>query len=339
MPSPLSTGHLHLSFPSHPPPLTHSPLSLLKPSHFPLAVVGVATCSQTDSLSSIFEQFNTLINEAFPPDSLFPFAKRCFVFEDGDGATNLDLGGSLQGLVVIPSLMGNKKLYIGTLLADLCSQILGEFGVVVCVPIAVNAWYRLITSCQAKTLESPVGNEYLNSAVLPVLPPLSDMPKPLDNQNKHDSLPPLPPHNKQQELGSASSSPNRQPIAKRTASSTSVYRQASVGVSGPKKRLAGIGVASSHGRLFKVLGDFFLLAGRLDDALVWYVRPTVFFFEPYFFSTSRYTEAVGLLKPPQDSIWYASALEGMATCHVLDAWSAGHGLVRPFITGAMALAE
>lgn len=42
---------------------------------------------------------------------------------------------------------------------------------------------------------------------------------------------------------------------------------------------------------------------------------------------NRYTEALQLLKTPLDSIWHASALEGMATIPILDAWSAGHGLV------------
>jgi trafficking protein particle complex subunit 9 len=131
MPSPLSTGYLHLSFPSHPPPTSHAPLSLIRPSHFPLAVIGVAACSQTDSLSDIFAQFNHVLSEVFPSDSIFPFAKNCFVFEDGDGAASLSLGENIPGLVVIPSLMGNKKLYIGTLLADLCSRMLGEFRALV----------------------------------------------------------------------------------------------------------------------------------------------------------------------------------------------------------------
>jgi hypothetical protein len=43
---------------------------------------------------------------------------------------------------------------------------------------------------------------------------------------------------------------------------------------------------------------------------------------------ARYEDAVSLFKFPQDAIWHASALEGMATIHVLDAWSAGQGLVR-----------
>jgi trafficking protein particle complex subunit 9 len=133
MPNPLSTGHLHLSFPSHPPPPTHSSLSLFRPSHFCLGVIGIGACSQTDSLSATLDQFNALLLEVFPTGSLFPLAKNCFVFEDSDGITNLNLGDNVPGLVVIPSMMGNKKLYIGTLLSDLCSHILGEFGRVVCM--------------------------------------------------------------------------------------------------------------------------------------------------------------------------------------------------------------
>lgn len=42
----------------------------------------------------------------------------------------------------------------------------------------------------------------------------------------------------------------------------------------------------------------------------------------------RYGEAVSLLsKSHQDSIWYAAALEGQCTVQVLEAWTAGHGLV------------
>lgn len=41
----------------------------------------------------------------------------------------------------------------------------------------------------------------------------------------------------------------------------------------------------------------------------------------------RYTEALQIFKPSQDLPWQASALEGLATITILDAWSAGHGLV------------
>lgn len=44
----------------------------------------------------------------------------------------------------------------------------------------------------------------------------------------------------------------------------------------------------------------------------------------------RYTEAIALFKTTTDSIWHASALEGLATVALLDAWSSGQGLVRIF---------
>lgn len=48
-------------------------------------------------------------------------------------------------------------------------------------------------------------------------------------------------------------------------------RQSSLGLPTSRKRQSLIGAASSHGRLFKVLGDFFTLAGRTEDASVWCV--------------------------------------------------------------------
>lgn len=134
MPNPLAAGHLHLSFPTHPPSSLHHPFALLRPSHFPLAVIGVASSSRANTLSSIHSQFSSALLDTFPASSLYPLARVCFVFEEDDNATNLNASDSPSGIVVIPSMMGNKKLYIGTLLADLCSQILAEFGIVVREP-------------------------------------------------------------------------------------------------------------------------------------------------------------------------------------------------------------
>ncbi|KAG6900876.1 hypothetical protein C0993_009994 [Termitomyces sp. T159_Od127] len=286
MPSPLSTGHLHLSFPTHPPPRSHLPLSLLRPSHFPLAVIGVATCSQNDSLSSVFAQFNSSLLDIFPSDGIYPLARNCFVFEEGED-TSFSNGDNLPGLFILPSMMGNKKLYLGTLLADLCSQILGEFGVLV------------------QALESPMGNEYLNSALLPTIPPLSEIPEPLNGLRK-DSLPPLPSHNSQPDMTKGNFTLSAAPI-KRTSSGPG-FRQASVASQPVRKRLSTIGVASSHARLFKVLGDLFLLSGRPEDALVWYI------------------ESLQLFKSSQDHVWHAATLEGLATVSVIESWSVGNGL-------------
>ena len=69
----------------------------------------------------------------FPDRSTYPLASNCFVFEENDSQTNLDVENQYPGLAIIPSLMGNKTVHVGTLLAELCSNILGEFSTVVCV--------------------------------------------------------------------------------------------------------------------------------------------------------------------------------------------------------------
>lgn len=131
LPNPLAAGHIHLRYPSHPPPSKHTPLALFRPSEFPLGVVGVASNSHGDSLPSILKDFTGTLSRLFPHGSLFPLARTCLVFEENDSRTNLDVGDAFPGLVVIPNTMGHKKVYIGTLLADLCSNILGEFSHVV----------------------------------------------------------------------------------------------------------------------------------------------------------------------------------------------------------------
>jgi len=128
MPSPLSTGHLHISYPSHPPPIWHAPLSVFRPSDFPLGIIGISESSPSTSLSTTLTQFNAEISQLFPSNSLFPLAQNCYVFEGEDESGSLNMDESYPGMVVIPNIMGNKELYVATLIAELCSTILGEFA-------------------------------------------------------------------------------------------------------------------------------------------------------------------------------------------------------------------
>ena len=136
-------------------------MSLFRPSLFPLGVIGLASCSHADSLSSIAAEFNATVKDLFPPDSLYPLAKNCFVFEEDDGTANLNLGDHLPGLVIIPSMMGNKKENIETLLADLCSNILAEFSSVVRV---VSLLLMLISACARSDGERRLGQHPGESA-------------------------------------------------------------------------------------------------------------------------------------------------------------------------------
>jgi trafficking protein particle complex subunit 9 len=127
-----------------------------------------------------------------------------------------------------------------------------------------------LITLQISTLETPLGNEYLNAVLFPKLPSSSDMPKPLDDESRNF----LPSFNSQPELGNSSRRQSLLPI--RTASTgpgiTTPSRQSTLGLPGTRK--SAIGAVSSHGRLFKILGDFFLLSGRTEDATIWYVSHT-----------------------------------------------------------------
>ena len=122
-------------------------------------------------------------------------------------------------------------------------------------------------------LESPLGNEYLNGSLFSTLPPSSEMPRALDDEPRRDSLPPLPSHNSQPELnGPRSKTPLGLKRATTVGPTLLPSRHSSLPPTPglPKKRVSAIGAASSHGRLFKVLADFFLLAGRLEEATIWW---------------------------------------------------------------------
>lgn len=131
MPNPLSTGYLHLRFPTHSPPVSHNTLRLFRPSHFPLGVLGIADCSRTETLSSIIDQFNLTLKDTFCEIPGLPFARNCLAFEEHDDNRSSKVEQQQAGVVVIPSVMGNKKLHLGTILAELCSHILAEFSVLV----------------------------------------------------------------------------------------------------------------------------------------------------------------------------------------------------------------
>ena len=93
-----------------------------------------------------------------------------------------------------------------------------------------------------------------------------------------ESLSRLPSHNSQPELSAGPIRRGTSPMLgpKRNPPTGAgvpmqLFRQSSLGVPPARKRQTLIGAASSHGRLFKVLGDLFILAGRTEDASVWCV--------------------------------------------------------------------
>ena len=107
-------------------------------------MIEVTVYSSTHTPATALEQLGSIIADFSLEDLTLPFSKMCFMFQNEDSMTG-GLSKCPPGVVIIPSIMGNKKLYIGTLLADLCSQILGEFSRVVCFLLQIQ---------KAKTLRS-----------------------------------------------------------------------------------------------------------------------------------------------------------------------------------------
>ncbi|KAJ1309581.1 hypothetical protein OPQ81_006354 [Rhizoctonia solani] len=315
MPSTLSTGYIHLSYPTHPPPEYYGSLSLFRPAVFPLAVIGIADCSyrpppakdgqasqESLSLSGILAEFNARLSELFSARAAYPLATRCFAFEDsypqngqstesggeggGGGQVNINVGDTLPGLVIIPSEIGHsKRFYLGTLLAELCGAVLGEFGSL------------------ANFLETPAGLDALSVGLFPTLGVAEEMPTPDLTFGSHGvvSNGPLSRSHSDPHYGvgpghGATLAPRPTP-----------KRQSTIGVGGNINKKKG-GVAPPTGRFGKVMGDFYLLSGKLTDAMLWY------------------NEAISMFKSPIDYAWHASALEGFSTALVLDAWAQGDGL-------------
>jgi trafficking protein particle complex subunit 9 len=104
---------------------------------------------------------------------------------------------------------------------------------------------------------------------MPLLPPLSDLPSPL---SKNESPPTLTSHNSQPDISRSFTLNAAPPLKRHSSTATTNTRQPSLAVQTQKKRLSTIGISSSHGRLYKTLGDFFLLAGRAEDAIIWCVQ-------------------------------------------------------------------
>ncbi|KAH7103873.1 TRAPP II complex [Auriculariales sp. MPI-PUGE-AT-0066] len=299
MPAPLASGSIQLAYVTRPPPVSHAPLAVFRPSAFPLGVIGIGSLPSRYPPEAFVTQLNTDIARGFPPElAPFPLARNVFIFEeseDGDAEAPIPA----QGSVIIPAVMGNKKLYLGQLLSDLCSNIVGEF------------------TGLTRLLESPHSMDALAAQALPPFPsehapasfpprislqisesPRQSMDVSSDARRTSSSFvrprtTSIPHSSSARELGKAA--PPLPPTLQRSATQTSAtLKQA-------RRHTANL---LPNGRLYKVLGDLYLLAGQLNEAAVWY------------------TTAQNMFKNAQDMVWHASVLEGLCTVAVLESYNA-----------------
>ena len=124
-------------------------------------------------------------------------------------------------------------------------------------------------------LETPLGNEYLNATLFPTLPVAAEMPFALESSS-HPFHATFPTHSSQPDLNSSHLSTSTNNGVTRyspgaSVSAVGLQRHSTLGPPPVKKRVSAVGTTSSHARLFKVYGDFFLLAGRTQDSRIWSV--------------------------------------------------------------------
>ncbi|KAF8334324.1 TRAPP II complex [Cantharellus anzutake] len=249
LPSPLASGNLHLSFLTHPPPTWRSAFNLFRISSFPLAVIGIADCTSGATASSLVAEFKADLSTLLPDGLPFPFTTKCLAFEEGEGNANMNLSTSTSELVTIPSLMGNKQVYVGTLLAELCHDIIVEFPSIV------------------RCIDTPHGLDTLNSEILPRLGRIGGV----YYLHRSAENPVEPVRNGGQRSGTPSSNPAADRVTSGMASSPT---KLSVPPAAKKRNSAG---GYNSGRLAKTLGDLYLLSGKLSDASYWYTEAVSLF--------------------------------------------------------------
>lgn len=144
MPSRLAPGHLHLTYELHLPEKWNKYTSLFRISQWPLGILGIAQASSTSQIATFAADFKAQLDELLPPDALIPLATNCIAFEEEGSRITMDIKDALPGVVIIPHVMGNKQLYLNTLVAELCSNILAGFSDIVITSLSgiISITYR-----------------------------------------------------------------------------------------------------------------------------------------------------------------------------------------------------
>jgi trafficking protein particle complex subunit 9 len=131
MPTQLLSGHLYLTHEVFAPRDRDTQASLIRMSQWPMGILGITEASSSSQLATLGADFKAQLEEILPPDPFIPLAKNCLAFQPENSQFTLDTKDASSGLVVIPHDMGDKQLYLNTLVAELCSVILAGFSDIV----------------------------------------------------------------------------------------------------------------------------------------------------------------------------------------------------------------
>jgi hypothetical protein len=124
-------------------------------------------------------------------------------------------------------------------------------------------------------LETPIGNEALNATLFGELPGASDPASPTEMSDiRPTSQPTLPTQKAHADLLNTSQSRDTPPVVLKRSSTfgpgSMPTRNSTLLQPAMRKRASAASSSASAARLYKVLGDLFLLSGRTMDATIWY---------------------------------------------------------------------
>ncbi|GAA6060047.1 hypothetical protein JCM10212_001044 [Sporobolomyces blumeae] len=314
--SPTTPGCLLLEYqtpasyaPSHPLAF----LSDLQPHRRIQGIIGIldATEYRDRSLGSALTGFQNALKDL--PKT---FATKVYGFDPSEA--QLDEGRSFkesEGMVMVPG-EGDVSFFLKTLLADFASEILWEFSNMAAqlesrtsiptpqeVPASSTPFAYASPRPQLRNSSSSYTSPPTPTTANSPLPPIPTNGQPSVNLA---ALGIAPPPQSRTALGTRGGSVSGNQHGFLYGSSIATNMQATQPSAAPSPP-PGAGLVDQRarkrvaGREKKLMGDLWLLSGRIPDAI------------------SSYNEALLLTKSWQDQVWQASALEGLCVALVLQA--------------------
>ncbi|CAO3668784.1 unnamed protein product [Umbelopsis ramanniana] len=259
-------------------------------------VVGIMDCQEwkDKNLSEGYEHFVKNLDK-YPT----AVATRCFAFDPTENQPD-----DTKGLIMIPNV-GNMSFYMSTMMCDFASELLNQFEM---IAHRIEKLQMLESPLQNNVLGPPtnIRASFPSSAALLPQPSMSSPdlnPPPPANLSSARTPSPVPMASSSTSFLKRSSttttrSATKSPIPSEQPRSPTMNRSYSA------SNMLGSGEITktkrrTPGRIQKLLADFYLLAGRLPDAV------------------THYNQAIEICKGTADFLWLASAMEGQICAMLL----------------------
>ncbi|CAO3597656.1 unnamed protein product [Absidia cylindrospora] len=288
----------------------HAHLEDFQPHRRIFGVIGIMDCQEwkDKDLSEGYKHFVNTLNK-YPT----AIATRCFAFDPTENQPD-----DTKGLIMIPNV-GNLSFYMSTMVCDFASEILSQFA-------------NIATKIeQLPSLESPMQIQYHIPQQKPPFHQVQQQQQQPQQFDRTTSNGPMPQPSASTPTGARlqhrASQPPPSPAPTQSTSSSFLKRASSMASGNtnssssstfnkmnpmppiPSSSMSRTNSAQgtsdlsktkrrTPGRIKKLFADFYLLAGRLPDAV------------------THYQQAVEMTKSSSDFLWLASAMEGL-TCATL----------------------